>query len=440
MSWSKGFAAIGFAACAVLTAGAAPLKVMAIGDSLSEEYRFETVFSAPQSTPLGPSNTENWVQLLSERRSADVSFGGYEPSMFQYPDFRDGGYEYNFGVPSFETVTWVDVINSTLSDFLSGDPERTFRYTTKREIIRQLDEEDIDVVVIFLGGNDQYGDYDLIFEEPQTPALLADAVTNIGKIHQFIRNNHSSVPIIICTFPDIGATQEISSVYTDPALRVRARQRIADANAAVVAKAAQLGATVARIDQLTDRIFDESPFHLNGTVMQYEPHPDNPPDRIFCHDGFHPSTMGQALIGNLIMDAINRATGRSIALFTNREILGPILGLNPDQPYLAWAGSAGGMTANPDGDEMQNLVEYVLGTSGTVADSPLVFSGNGALSFPTSTAGLRFADLKVMESMTLGNDWAPVPQGRISVVNGTWSVAPKGTAKNFYRLEATPKP
>lgn len=411
---------------------------MTIGDSLTEEYRFEAIFSGPQSNPV-EANTKNWVELLSARRSADVTFGGYEPSLFQYPDFRDSGYEYNFGVPSFETVTWIDVINSTIFDFISGDVERTLRYSTKREVIRQLDEEDIDVVVIFLGGNDQYGDYDLIFEEPQTPALLANAVTNIGTIHQFIRSNNPSVPIVICTFPDIGATQEISSAYTDPTLRIRARQRIADANAALIAKAAQLGATVARIDQLTDRIFDEVPFHLNGTVMQYEPHPDNPPDRIFCHDGFHPATMGQALIANLIMDAMNRATGRSMALFSNREILGDILGLNPDQPYLTWAGSAGGMTANPDGDGIQNLVEYVLGTSATMADSPLVFSGNGALTFPTSPVGLRFADLKVMESSTLGNDWQPVPQGRISVANGNWTVAPRGTTKNFYRLDATPK-
>ncbi len=439
MDWRKGFAVIGGIWLAASLVMAAPLKVMTIGDSLTEEYRFEAIFSGPQSSPL-VANTKNWVELLSARRSADVTFGSYEPSLLQYPDFRNGGYRYNFGVPSFETVTWMEVINSKISDLWSGDAYRTACFTTRREVLRQLKDENIGVVVIFLGGNDQYGDYDLIFEEPQTPALLANAVTNIGKIHKFVRDNNASVPIIICTFPDIGATQEISTAYTDPAFRVRARQRIADANAALIAKAGQLGATVARVDQLTERIFDESPFHLNGTVMQYDPHPDNPPDRIFCHDGFHPATMGQALIGNLIMDAINRATGRSITPFSNREILGDILNLNADQPYLTWAGSAGGMTANPDDDGMQNLVEFVLGTSGTVANSPFAFSGSGGLSFPTSTEGLRFADLKVMESASLGNDWSPVPQGRISVTNGNWTVAPGGTTKNFYRLEATPKP
>lgn len=432
-------AALGLAVGFVLSAQAAPLRVMTIGDSMTEEYRFESIFSGPESNPLR-ANTMNWVELLAEHRETEVSFGGYEPSLFQYPDFRDAGHEFNFGVPSFETGTWVEVINSTISDLFSGDPYRTACYTTKLQIINQLANKDIGVVVIFLGGNDQNGDYRHIARDPEPPALLADAVTNIAKIHKFIRDNHSTVPIVICTFPDIGATYKVSTDLPDPVARARARQRIADANAALVSKAAELGATVARVDQLTDRIFDEHPFHLNGTVMVYEPHPDNPSDRIFCRDGFHPSTVGQALIANLILDAINRATGRSIPLFANREILDDVLDLDPDQPYLAWAGSAVGMTENPDGDGVPNLVEFVLGTSATAADSVFVFSENGTMTFPTSEAGLRFADLRVVESQALENEWTPVPADRIRVENGTWTVSPNGTAKNFYRLEATPKP
>lgn len=419
---------------------AQPLKLLSIGDSLTEEYRFETPFSAPVTNPT-VANTKNWVELLSERRSSDVSFGTYEPSLFNYPDFRNAGYKYNYGVPSFETTNWIEVINSTIADTFSGDAYRTACYFTKTALGRHLQEDGINVVIIFLGGNDLNGDYDRIAEDAVTPALLAQAVENVEDIHAFVRSRNATVPVVICTIPDIGATAKVAGDYPDPAGRAMARQRIADANTAMIAKAAQLGAQVARIDRLTDRIFDEVPFHLNGTVMLYPPDNANPPDRIFCHDGFHPSTVGQALIANEIIEAVNRATGRSIGLFQNREILGPILGLNPDQPYVSWAGSAGAMTANPDGDVAPNLVEFVLDTPPATAGSPFTFGGNGGLSFLPKADRLRFASLRVLESETLANDWQPVPESRVTVASdGTWTVAPDGGTKNFYKLEATTRP
>ena len=72
------------------------------------------------------------------------------------------------------------------------------------------------------------------------------------------------------------------------------------------------GATVARIDSLTDRIFDEVPFQLNGTTFIYPPSPENTPRPIFCKDGFHPATMAQTLIADILVDALNRATAGTI--------------------------------------------------------------------------------------------------------------------------------
>ena len=46
-------------------------KIMVIGDSQSEEYRFEVPFSAPESNPI-ESNTRNWVELLAERQPDDA--------------------------------------------------------------------------------------------------------------------------------------------------------------------------------------------------------------------------------------------------------------------------------------------------------------------------------------------------------------------------------
>ena len=424
------------------TAGAQPLRVLTIGDSLTEEYRFEGVFSGPEieGVPNPVANTRNWVEIVAARRATNISFGSFDPNLFAYSDFRDGGYAYNFGVPSFTTVNWMEVIDWP-SVSSSDWAYKLACMRTHDELVEQLEEENIGVVVIFLGGNDLKSDYGGIFNDAVPPALLQDAVANLEEIVGFVRDGNASVPIVICTFPDIGATPIVSERYPEPVKRARARQRIADANAAVIALAARVGAQVARIDHLTDRIFDESPFHLNGYVMQYPTNPQNPPDHLFCHDGFHPSTVGQALIGNLVLDAINRATGAAVPLMTNREILGPVLGLNPDQPYLTWADAAGGMMENPDGDASPNLIEYLLGTPPRTAGNPFSFAANGTFSFTPLADRLRFATLSVMESGTLANDWTPVPQQRITrAPDGAWQVVPDGRTQNFYRLLATPKP
>jgi lysophospholipase L1-like esterase len=436
--------AVGLLSVLFQVADAQKLKILTIGDSLTEEYRFEGVFSGPkvQGVPVPVANTRNWVEILADRRSDQISFGSFDANFAAYSDFRDGGYAHNYGVPSFTTTNWLGVINweDLPNDQLAY---KLVAYRTEKKLVENLEEEGIGVVVIFLGGNDLKSDYSGIFHDDPAPALLQDVVINLGQIISFVRQKNATVPIVVCTVPDIGATPVITANnnYADLALRARARQRIGTTNSAVMALAASVGAHVARIDFLTTQIFDEPEFHLNGNVFKYPPNDLNPADHLFCHDGFHPSTVGQALIGNLVLDAINRATGASIPLMPNREIIGDVLGLNPDQPFLGWAGSAGAPTDNPDGDGFPNLVEYLLGGNPLAADTPFVFAANGGLSFRPLEAPSRYADIVVEESETLANDWGMVPQSRITVLpDGTWQVAPNGRARNFYRLAATPKP
>jgi lysophospholipase L1-like esterase len=418
-------------------AQAEPLPVLIMGDSLSEEYAFELPFSAPDSNPLVAS-ARNWPEILSAHRAAEITLGSYNSAMLSYPDLRNGGYKYNFGVPSFKTTDWIAVSQATFFDTFSSDPIVALRYPTQLALIRQL--EDVGAVVIFLGGNDLKSNYTGIFFDAEPPALLAQTVANLGILHDFIRAHAPALPIVIATAPDIGATPEVFNKYTDPVLRTVARGRITAMNANLIAMATARGATVAPVHQLTDRVFDESPLNLNGTIFTLAPDPANPPTAMFCKDGFHPATMAQALIADILIDALNRATGRTIPRLANREILGPVLGLNPDQPYLDWAGAAGAMTADLDGDGLPNLAEYGLGTAPGTAGSPYIFAADGEMSFAVSPVGSRFASLTVEESTTLSS-WQPVPAGRITVrPDSTWQIRPSGAARSFYRLAVTPRP
>ncbi len=68
-----------------------PLKVMAIGDSMTEEYHFEALFfSSPDSDPTN-ANTMNWVEILDARRDGDINFGKYRSTFGAYLDYRNAG-------------------------------------------------------------------------------------------------------------------------------------------------------------------------------------------------------------------------------------------------------------------------------------------------------------------------------------------------------------
>lgn len=395
--------------------GATPFRLLAIGDSLSEEYRFEAPFSAPDGNPA-VANTRNWVELLHAHRPLDFTMGNYEPSLFNYLDYRNAGYEYNYGVPGFKAERWDHLLLST--------PLNILDINTRREVTGDLST--VDAVLIFLGGND--------LSLTNTDAQHDLIRQSIVRIHGYIRANAPpGMPIIIATVPDIGSTPK--EKLPDPAQAAAARQRVATLNANIAALGSLPDTHIARIDTLTDRLYDQQPFHINGTLFTYPPDPENPPLHLFCKDGFHPATAAQAIIANEILKAINGFAATTIPLFSNREILADILLQNPDQPLVDYLGGAG-----DDGDGLPGLVEFLIGSDPRQPGSGFTFSPNGTASYTTSATALRFADLSVLQSTTLGDDWIPVPaQNRQTLPDGTVNLIPS-VPKLFYKFAATPKP
>jgi lysophospholipase L1-like esterase len=403
-----------FALAAVLPSKAAPFKLLAIGDSLTEEYRFELIFSAPDSEP-DKQNAKNWVQLLSDLRPTQFSMGNYSGSPGYYLDYRNGGYEYNYGVPGFKAESWDQVLNNP----------SIFDYPTRLEL--QGDLSAVDAVLIFVGGNDL--------------SLNSDDAKNdeirqyIGFIHDYVRDEApANLPIIVATVPDIGATPV--EKLDDPIAAAAARQRVATLNANIIADlGARAHTYIARIDLVTDRIFDQAPFHVNGTEFVYEPDPENPPLHIFCKDGFHPSTVGHALIANKIIEAINQFASTTITPFTNREILAGMLGQNPDQPLADFLNGAG-----DDGDGLPALLEFLLGKDPLAPDAAFSFAPDGTANYTPSADALRYADLSALQSETLDDHWVPVPAGNLLISpDGSVNIIPS-TSKLFYKFEAVPKP
>ncbi|MCW1924698.1 SGNH/GDSL hydrolase family protein [Luteolibacter arcticus] len=427
-------------------AAAAPLRVLAIGDSMTEEYAYEFPFSAPESQPTN-ANTRSWPELLRIFRPTEASLGPLEATGGSYLDLRNAGHEWNFGIPGMTMIFWKNLLYNTPSDD-KDEKVLKFGYGLTRDALE--DEIGVaQVVVILLGANDLKKEYNDLFNNTEDPEFLTELVsTYLNHIHAWVRILRPNVPIIVCTVPDVGATPQISGTYNIPAKQASTRAKIAAFNQAVITWAAgkNPAPTIARLDRLTDRLFDEHPFQLNGTVFNITPHPENPPTSIFCRDGFHVATMAQALIANEIMVAINAKLGTNLTPFSNREILQNLLGLNPDQPYLTWVSGAGlpgsAMNADPDHDGLPNVLEFAMGTPPGSFSRPLTgsFAPGRSLSWRPDPLGLRFANLIPQESTNL-TTWTPVPPARTQTAgDGTVSVTPAAGSKGFVRLQATPKP
>lgn len=409
----------------IITAHSSPLRLLAIGDSLTEEYRFETPFSAPDSDPF-VANTFNWVELLHEHRPTFFSQGNFEPSLGNYIDFRNAGYEYNYGVPGFTAERWVEILFRQYSFRELFDPVNVLSLNTRLELTGDLSA--VDAVLIFIGGNDLSLD--------DGDAENDKIRTDIGRIHDYIRDNApANLPIIVATVPDIGATpiERIS----DPTRAAIARARVATLNANIIADLGSRENTyIARIDSLTDRIFDQVPFEINNTEFINDSDRENPPLYLFCKERFHPATVGQALIANQILAAINTFATTPIPPFQDREIL-TIAGLNPDQPLIDY------IAATPDdSDSLPDLLEFLLGTDPATPDSAFTFATDGSATYTPNPDALNFATLTPLESDNLDGTWHPIPANRINTSSpGSITILPDPTRpKLFYTLQGLPNP
>lgn len=453
------------AACSLITSLTAQVKVMTIGDSLTEEYYFEFPFSAPSSTPiLGFANTQNWVEILAEQRYNDFDFGSYEEEWpFGYGDLRLAGYQYNFGIPGYDTRMWMDILDPVTNPFDPDfDPVTLSLALTTRAAMRET-YENVDVIVIMVGGNDvnfQYGDlYESLPGDTFATSFTAEVLGNLGAFIDEIRNHTTDVPIVLADVPDLGVAPDIIADHPDVLKRANASAIINALNTELATLATNRNVTLARISELTDRLLSPDPFYIAGHEMikDTDPLENNRPEYLFCWQGLHPSTNGQAIIANTLLNAINLASGTSIQQLGNREILENLLGLNPDQPYLDWAQTQhltdSSMTSDSDGDGIPNLGEYLLGLNPLSVDETHIATFETinsedylSLQYTLDTDALRIANADVKYSTNL-NDWLEVPpNGLINLNSNSYeariaiSDLPNEGTRAFLRIEFTLRP
>lgn len=427
---------------------AAARKIMVMGDSQSEEYAFEAgpapLFSGPDSDILN-ANIRNWIEILTEERPADCYFGPYDGDRFAYSDIRREGFAYNWSVPGAETGDMVDVLEATFF--------RNPQYLPSLGQITDQIQTEVAYVVIFLGANDVRSIYGDFYNNTVPSGFNSTLVANLKKAIDFVQSKKSSMRIVVVNIPDPGVTPSKIAAHPDPMKRAAASARLASLNQSIASMAAGEGCALADVMALTELIRAPGNFYLNGRHFLKAGHPENPPNYLFAKDGFHPSTVAQALFANAILKAINTKWSQNIPLLANREILGDVLDFNPDQPLLDWlaeSGGSGGVWGNPDGDGDTNLQEFALGMEPAGADvaAQQLFFGNRSgqsslvLQFPNASTQNGYLLITPQESLSPTGPWTNVPNNRIASLPGggveCWR--PSAGPRGFLRLAISPAP
>jgi len=407
---------------------ATPKKILVIGDSMSEEYRFEIPFSAPESDPTD-SNTKNWVELLAEFRSEEITFGDYENNAFSYPDLRNAGYEFNWGVPAAETTLWSDIL--TASHF-ENQEYLTIQFT----LLSQVDE--VDAVVIFLGGNDIQNTYRELTRNNPPANFPHNIIDQIDDVVDAIREENSSVPIVIGDFPDVGGTEKRRLAFPDPEIRAIATGYIDQANLALQNYATNIGATVFKVSDLTTDLAAETPYRIGMVELFTTADSENSPRYLFCRDGFHPSTAAQVRLANMIVEALNSEADWSLTPFSNEETLTDLLGIPPDtdDAYLAWISpfnlSNQSLLRDHDGDGLSQLAEFLMDTDPTTCDAPQI-SRNRTITYRPAPDRISFGNIIPRVSNDLAT-WHHISSDELNLLpNGTLEAS---LTAPFFRLES----
>jgi lysophospholipase L1-like esterase len=315
----------------MLSSSALAERTVVIGDSGSEEYAVEVVFSAPATS--NGHQAKNWVELLAENRRADFEFGRYREPFSSTPflDIRTWGYESNFSFPGNETEDGANIVTgdsvvdsvtrSNLSSYLSGWAEQ---------------------VVIFLGANDLRNDYDALYnnESGAEAAYINKVTTNLTTILDFVTDLAPNAKVVVVNVPDVGASPDQKSSNPDAALRLRPRQATANLNVALANLAMQYGAAVADIFSTSVEIADKGGVSIGGVWFNASSAPSNDPKLLFTRDDFHPNSSAQLLYARAVIDALNTQTGASIPQISDQEFL-DILGLSSGSQGFAGSTSLG---------------------------------------------------------------------------------------------------
>ncbi|HEY3855047.1 MAG TPA: SGNH/GDSL hydrolase family protein [Verrucomicrobiae bacterium] len=283
-------------------------KLGAMGDSLTDEY-----WDAGTS-----SYATNWVDQLVIFRGINFGPTAAQAGVGTWGSPRNAGYEFNWAL-SGET-----------SASLLSDGQDT-------GLAAQVASMGVSNAVLAIGGNDfnpATGDaflsiYSGLWNAGEIQAYANQTVSNIETALVTVKNAGASV--VVANVIDPGLTPAVASVATSVSGRQNVSAAIQLVNRGVKALAQKYqvpmvdwyGFETALLGPNTSLKSTALIGNVAINLRGIDPGPPlSDPKDAFVSDGFHPNTVIQGILANLILLAFDNGYGDSVQLFSEQEILG----------------------------------------------------------------------------------------------------------------------
>jgi lysophospholipase L1-like esterase len=266
-----------------------------LGDSYSDEYQFY---------PPDRSTARNWVEILARTRG--LSFGRYSAQSRGEP--RNQGYEFNW---SRSDATTADLITSGQHTGLA----------------EQVARGQVDVVVIFIGGNDFIDALHSRDAAKVVQPVLSRAMANLRIAIETILKASPHVQVLVATLPNVLELPEFAEHLEQgrlsPSLAASYAAEIKRYNAEIRTFALGTPRVVlldlALLARLAPRP-DGDHLRICGRPLD-RTHPQNHPDHVFLGDSRHVGTLTQAVMANLVIHTLNSRLNARIKPLSVAEIL-----------------------------------------------------------------------------------------------------------------------
>jgi phospholipase/lecithinase/hemolysin len=266
-----------------------------IGDSYSDEYQF---YAPDRST------ARNWVEILAATRKLD--FGSFSITPRAEP--RNQGYAYNWARSDATTETMI----------------ATGQHTG---LAAQVASGDVTLAVMFIGGNDFIN----AMNAPDPLASLQQAgpraEANFELAFQTILAAHPDVKLVAATVPDIRHLPEFRAALRADQLSSAALEAATAAMAHYNGRIRALACRHPRVSLLDLDLVTRLRDRLNPESVSVAGHPierrvpGNDPTHLFLADLRHLGTVGQGLLAQLIVTAIDAKFQAEVGPLSQREIL-----------------------------------------------------------------------------------------------------------------------